>query len=450
MLLLAIALLMGGGTRNDLISDLVVQLMAAVALVWGLHRFSWSGLSLPMKQFFLLFAAVLLLPVIQLLPLPTFLTHATGGRDALFAGRAALGLEIPVFAPWSLQPEATLAALRGLLPAAALAVLGSQLGSVWLKRLSLLVVAVAVMMVPLGISQVAQGPHSDLRPYVPTNVHDAVGLFANRNHYASFLAAALALVMAHLVRSGSRPLPAATAHLLRVGWMLAGAMLLVGIVLSRSRGGVGLAGIAMLVWLAVAYSRRRHDKQTFRWLLGFVCVGGLLAFQYGFLAIADRLNQQGDIRIDVFADVMALSSRFDWLGTGLGSFQAMYAAYEPLHLVGAKILNHAHNDWAELWVELGFLLIPMTVLFAVWFWGRMRELRGRATHHPLHVAGCLIVLLLCVHSLVDYPLRTTAVSVVFVLACLLCANPLPRREDVPPADPGAERPAAVRKRGRHR
>ena len=448
LFILLLAMLLGGGTRNDLMSDLTVQLASSVTLVWGLNRLSWAQMSVPTRHFLLLVLAVALLPLIQLLPLPTVLTHAMAGRDVLSAGRESLGLGSPMFAPWSLDPNATLAALRGLLPATALAVIGCQLNAIWLKRLSLAVVAIALMMVPLGIAQVAQGPHSELRPYVPTNVHDAVGLFANRNHYAAFLATALALVMAHLVRSGYRHLPRSTGHLIRVGWILAGAMLLLGIVLSRSRGGVGIAGLAMLVWLAVAFIRRRRDKETFYWLLGFACISGLLAFQFGFLAIADRLNQQGDIRIDVFADVMALSGRFGWLGTGLGSFQAMYAAYEPLELVGAKILTHAHNDWAELWVELGLLLIPVTLAFGYWFWKRLQGLRGRGSHHALHLGGALIVVMLCLHSLVDYPLRTTAVSTMFVLACLLLVSPLPPRQEGEPGPGISPRPPELA-RDRH-
>ncbi|MCB1612239.1 MAG: hypothetical protein KDI60_10860, partial [Xanthomonadales bacterium] len=117
LFILLLAMLLGGGTRNDLMSDLTVQLASSVVLVWGLNRLSWAQISVPTRHFLLLVLAVALLPLIQLLPLPTVLTHAMAGRDVLSAGRESLGLGSPMFAPWSLDPNATLAALRGLLPA---------------------------------------------------------------------------------------------------------------------------------------------------------------------------------------------------------------------------------------------------------------------------------------------------------------------------------------------
>ncbi len=119
---------------------------------------------------------------------------------------------------------------------------GVQLGAVWQKRLVLIVVAVAVLMVPIGIAQVAQRPHSDLRPYAPTNLHDAVGLFANRNHYASLLATALVFIFGGLLLNARGGRSRSVRILQMIGWMLLGAILLLGIVLSRSRAGVGLAG----------------------------------------------------------------------------------------------------------------------------------------------------------------------------------------------------------------
>ncbi|MBK9657402.1 MAG: O-antigen ligase family protein [Rhodanobacteraceae bacterium] len=224
--------------------------------------------------------------------------------------------------------------------------------------------------------------------------------------------------------------------------------MLLGIVLSRSRAGVGLAALVSIAMLLLAFVRRREHPQTFRWFLGFVIFGGLLAFQFGFLAIADRLTQAGDQRWDVTAGVLAVSSNFSWLGTGIGSFPSVYAAHEPVELVGAKILNHAHNDWAELWVELGVTLIVVATLFAWWLLARLRELISSGSlaqsSQALRLTGIGVLLTLCVHSLVDYPLRTTAVSVVFALggalACcrLESASPRPRR-DSRSAMAGAER-----------
>lgn len=425
--LLVMALLLGGGTRNYLFSDLLVQLLASVLLIYGLARLRWHDLDPGSRHYLKLIGIVLALPLLQLLPLPTALVSWFPGRSEIWAGRAALGLELPAWVPWSLDPNATLASLRGLLPACALALLVVQLDALWQKRLVLIVVVIAVLMVPIGIAQVAQGPHSALRPYVPTNLHDAVGLFANRNHYASLLATALVLVFGGLLLNARGGRSRSARVLQMIGWMLLGAILMLGIVLSRSRAGVGLAALVSVAMLLLAFVRRREQPQTFRWFLGFVILAGLLAFQFGFLAIADRLTQAGDQRWNITADVLALSSEFSWLGTGIGSFPAVYAAHEPIELVGDKILNHAHNDWAELWVELGGVLVLVAALFALWLWARLRELASSGSlmqsSQALRLIGIGVVLTLCLHSLVDYPLRTTAMSSVFALAgALACCR----------------------------
>lgn len=430
-LLLLGALLLGGGTRNHLFSDLLVQLFAAGVLLEGLRRLDWRELDPAGRQLLVALAVVIALPLLQLIPLPVALLSWLPGRAELWARFAELGIETPAFSTWTLDANATLAALRGLLPAAALAVIGLQLDAAWLRRLLLIVVAVALLMVPIGILQVAQGPHSALRPYTPTNIHDAVGLFANRNHYAGLLVAALWLVLGALILDARREIAHKAGTLRVLGWMLAGSMLLIGIALSRSRAGLGLAALVVLGMLALAYVRRRRHPQVFRWLLALALIGGALAFQFGFMAVADRLTQTSDLRWNVTGSVLALAGEYGWLGTGLGSFPASYAAHEPIDLVGARILNHAHNDWAELWVELGVLLLLPLFLFARFAWRRLRELVASATlqptTHALRLTGLGLCACAALHSLVDYPLRTTALSCVFALGCLMAALPLHQR-----------------------
>lgn len=428
--LLLAALLLGGGTRNYLFGDLVLQLFAAAMLVDGLRRLRWNDLEPAARQLLIVLAVVACMPLLQLLPMPTALLALMPGRGKLWADEAGLGIDVPTFAPWTLDTNATLAALRGLLPAAALVVVGSRLGAVWLRRMALIVVAVALLMVPIGIAQVAQGPHSELRPYLPTNPHDAVGLFANRNHYAGLLSAALVLVLGAMILDARRRAARDAGPLRMLGWMLAGSMLMVGVALSRSRAGFGLSLLVTLGMLALAFARRGRHPQTFRWLLAFVAIGGLIAFQFGFVAIADRFSQQGDQRWNITGSVLALAGDYGWLGTGIGSFPAAYAAHEPIELVGSRILNHAHNDWAELWVELGLLLLLPLLLFARFSYLRTRELIAARTLQPtanaLRLTGLGVLAVFVLHSLVDYPLRTTALSCVAALAGLMCILPLQR------------------------
>ena len=56
-----------------------------------------------------------------------------------------------------------------------------------------LLLGVGAASLALGFLQVAQGPESQLRFYEMTNADEAVGFFANRNHFAAFLNVTLVL-----------------------------------------------------------------------------------------------------------------------------------------------------------------------------------------------------------------------------------------------------------------
>ena len=43
-----------------------------------------------------------------------------------------------------------------------------------------------------------------------------------------------------------------------------------------------------------------------------------------------------------------------------------YRAWEPLDLMGPNFINHAHNDYLELWLETGWLAPPILAAFFLW------------------------------------------------------------------------------------
>ena len=117
-------------------------------------------------------------------------------------------------------------------------------------------------------------------------------------------------------------------------------------------------------------------------------------------------------------------------GAGFGTFVPVYQTVEPRTLLFERYVNRAHNDWLELGLEGGVLTIVGLVVFFVWFgrssfqvW-RPGQSGADALDTALARAGSIVVVLLLLHSIVDYPLRTTAMMVVFALACALLINPI--------------------------
>lgn len=107
-------------------------------------------------------------------------------------------------------------------------------------------------------------------------------------------------------------------------------------------------------------------------------------------------------------------------GTGLGSFPQVYRTYENQHAVGSELVNHAHNDYLEFVLELGLPALLLILAFVAWWAIRTFGIwRASAKGADLGRAGSVVILVVLLHSMVDYPIRTSAVAVVFAVACAL-------------------------------
>ena len=107
--------------------------------------------------------------------------------------------------------------------------------------------------------------------------------------------------------------------------------------------------------------------------------------------------------------------------------------FEPAGAILSTYINHAHNDWIELYLEAGWPALIVLAGFLVWFvkaattaW--LTRSANSAIDRGLACAASISILVMLLHSLVDYPLRTTALSSLFALCCALLIAPVPQRE----------------------
>ena len=107
-------------------------------------------------------------------------------------------------------------------------------------------------------------------------------------------------------------------------------------------------------------------------------------------------------------------------GAGIGAFDRVYQAAEPLDLIGPTYLNHAHNDFLELWLEAGWAAALLMLLFSAgWAWKTWNAWRVRSA---TGVAAAGSILLLAAASFSDYPLRTETNLVLFGFCAGLLAS----------------------------
>jgi O-antigen ligase len=445
------SVVLGGGTRGGFLSDAILQFLALPLLltsVWRLVdlRSGTVAKSRPFRWELLFCGVIVLLPLLQLVPLPPSIWSALPNRQQEAFVFDLLGGGKP-WMPISVSPEATWLSVLSLIPPIAI-FLGCLLLSYRERRLmSLVVLSVGLVSVFLGLIQVSQGPSSPVRFFEFTNPTEAVGFFANRNHLAALLyaltllAAAWAIDATFTAQSCRGRYDAGTVAALVAGFTVL-VILVSAQAMARSRAGLGLTIVAVFGAFALAYSDRRTRRGSDRrgvsgvtpakLLLGATALAIMFAVQFTLYRVMERftLDPLEDGRIAFGRNTIEAAKAYMPFGSGMGTFVPVYGMYEkPQHAMINSYANHAHDDFLEVWLESGLVGIVLMGLFVAWLMLRSMKVWRRAPFgarkidHSLARAATLIIVLVVAHSFVDYPLRTGAMMVVMAFACALLIEP---------------------------
>lgn len=372
--------------------------------------------------------ALVVFHLLQLIPLPPAVWSALPGRAPLAADLKLAGAA-DVWRPLSLTPSATWRSLLGLLAPAAMFLLAVDLSAAGLRRLSAAILLVAMASVLLATLQLAGGPYSPLRFYAITNTDAGVGFFANRNHLADLLVVSMPLAAALAVDWG---MEGRRGSMLRVASTLGVYLLLmVGVGVSLSRAGMLLLAPAVLCSLAIALAGRGPYRQRPAALLlvGASVLGLFLVGAFSLAAVAQRFHEDGmsDIRFQAAPVVAQIARTYGPVGTGFGAFETAYRAAEPVALLQPNYLNHAHDDYLELWLEGGLVGVAFAAVLILWWiragFGAWRAAWRRGAGPMLPAAAATSLGLVLLHSGADYPLRTTAMACVFAFCCGVLMQP---------------------------
>lgn len=445
------SLILGGGARAGYLSDAVLQLIAIPLLLVALWRLPGllhhCRLLLPLAYC----CAIFLLPLLQLVPLPPSVWTALPGREAIAETLQLVGAGLP-WLPLSVAPHATWLSAASLIVPLAIFLGTAQLSRRERRLLSLITIGMSLCGVFLGLVQVALGPSRQLQFFPFTDPADAVATFANRNHFAALLYTVTLFASAWAMNT--RALAGARRHVDTLDttsllWLLAGFTVLVILVaaqtMTRSRMGLTLTIVALLGALALAV-RSQGDPSTTtarRLLLGATALALTFAAQFALFRVMERfaVDPVADTRLTFARTTIEAARAFMPLGSGLGTFVPVYAMFEKPEEVMPFYANRAHNDVLELWLEAGAAGLTLFAAFILWLTGRTfavwRRDVGRgssAIDTALARAASMAVVLLLVHSLVDYPLRTGAIMAVFAFACALLIDPPPETDLRPQAD----------------
>jgi len=427
-LLLLLCWALGGVTVDSTGADEALQLLALPVIGWAAWRLAQAPMTRMLALGLACVAAIVLVPLWQLLPLPQALGMAGDARtliaaDLAQAGVAGSGVQA------SLWPQATEQALWSLLPALALFLAALTVGAPWRRRLLQLVLGLALASAAFAFFQLSLPDGSPLLLYHSWG-RNFGGLFVNPNHQGTALILGAVIAAALFIEAHRRARDEEAGHRHWLYAVLAAACVIMVPLANGSAAAllvlVGLAAVALMMGVL----RRRAAGGNPVLLLRLAMIGLAVA-----VVVASALAwQQADLeRQQIAKTTVDIGARYAPLGTGVGSFVPVFAQSQDPRQARSEVINHAHNEYAQWWLEGGvpalLVLVVALGLFAwcgwqVLTWTGSRRLRAVAA--PAW-AGLLVLL---VHSLVDFPLRTTALmATAGLLAGLLLATLIEARRE---------------------
>lgn len=418
VVLLAFSFAFGGASQGHALRLALIELAALPVLVLAADRLVQTGLWREHRLALGVLGALVAVPLIQLIPLPPAIWTQLPGRDQMVLALQLAGLE-PGWGPLSLVPERTWSSALALLPPAAFFMTMLSLSGPQKERMVQFCIAAATVGIFLGVAQLASSGDR-LYLWSWTRPGAVTGFFANLNHMASSLLVTLPFAItigAATLRRRDRRTTA-----LWFGALFAG-LVVMALAAIRSRAGITLFAPTMLVSLLAAWiaaGRGRPGPGLFL-LVGAVGAAVTVVAVLALPPILARFEGEvtTELRFERWPLVADTAQPYLPLGSGIGSFDPVYRSVEPLEELDSTYFNQAHNEYLETWLETGWLGGGVILAFLIWYarrcWSAWKAMPSR--ERDLQRAASIGIGVVLLHSLVDYPLRTAAMAVVFALCC---------------------------------
>jgi O-antigen ligase len=417
------ACLILGGSAQGIWQNMALQLAGIAIIGWAAASRAQEPLVAPARQVLLITVLGIAVVALMLIPLPLSLWSQIGPRSALAGQYSILGLR-PRALPLSLSPYDSLNSLLGMIPPIAIFSAVVRLKAYRPLWLALALLAGTVAGILLGALQVAsaQAVQSPWYLYAETNVGTAVGFFANVNHMATLLVISVPFLaaIAAAARSASVQRYSAVIALCAGGVLV----IIVGLALNGSLAGYGLA---LPVLAASALIELPPNSRLRLWAVvvaGVLLIGAVTAHETTSIGGA-KFGQESATSVESREAILSTSAEalkdFFPLGSGLGSFARVYHLYEKPSQVSDVYVIHAHDDYVELALETGAAGVVVLVLFLVWWVATVWRVWRTAEAGPFARAASIASAAILVHSLVDFPLRTAAISACLAMCLALLA-----------------------------
>ena len=424
-----------------LIMQLVVFAMAGAYVLVEEKPLDNEYLGLVLRWPRYLFCAVFALIVLQIVPLPNFLVKILSPQSYAFRQMYVPEFSRVHFMSISLMPGHT---QREGLELLTYFLLGFLIIKTAVRRRQIM--RIFYFLVGMGVFQAFYGLFELYNPaprvlfYKKVHYLDCVtGTFVNRNHLSGYLEMAIPLAIGLIlartdffslagVRWRKRLLLLSEKGAYKNILLALGIILMaLAVVFSRSRSGVFLLVFTFLLVAGMSALYYGSVKRELKWIKDFFKVVFLIilviAVYIGIDAMIERFAMDKileDVRPVVWSNTTGIIGDFPVLGSGLGTFQALYPAYEESST--PPLFEHAHNDYLEYMAELGglgFLLLLGGVLSMLVFSFLVWKVRQHPGVRGLALGGMVAVVVMLLHSITDFNLHIPANMMLFAVVVSL-------------------------------
>lgn len=426
---------------NSIYLPPLIGFVIVMCAAWRLRQGMPSLLS---TQALIIIALGLVWMVLQTVPLPVGIWTKFPGHGFVLETLNAAKLA-PSAMPISLDAQTGFQDFLYLLSGVAVFLAGLSVPPQERRFVAFGICILAVLSSLLGLAQRFGGVASPLQFFAAQGWING-GFFSNHNFLAAQLYCAIPFAAALAIGLGQkRVVHWAVAALFALAALI---VYLSGLGATGSRAGIVFAMISVLLSGVLLWAKSQLPNQTSaissKAMIFFIAALLLVTAQFGLAGIL-RLAQTdpvSDYRAVMATTSLEVARAYFPFGSGFGSFVPVYAIFEHPANLKEFYVNHAHNDWLELFLEGGLPMALVLLLFVAWLLRAIFVLwRNAGPDDGLNKACVIIIALLLAHSLTDYPLRTRMLLALFALCCSwLAVGPLPITSKVRRATPNV--PAA--------
>jgi len=270
-----------------------------------------------------------------------------------------------------------------------------------------------------------------ITPYVGRGT----GTYISPNNLAGFLEMLIPLAFAYVLAGRMKPL-------LRILLGYAALVMMVGLMVTFSRGGWMACSLALFFLLGVMLTQRGHRLPALALLVVMLGSGTLFVTQYlsktaSYIKRTEVTNDKNQIDLDLRAGMWRAAEQMwrdnFWFGTGPAHFDYRFREYRPESVQARP--DRAHNDYLNLLADWGviggIIVLAGMATFAAGLWKTWRHVRrsendlnSRNSNRFAFFTGAAASLLaLAVHSTIDFNLHIPANALIGVtLLALLSSN----------------------------